>query len=42
MANATIRPYDSDWGHCAASLGNDAGFTEALDSHLRELLDTTH
>ena len=38
MANATLCPYDSDWGHCAASPGNDAGFTEALDNHLRELL----
>lgn len=38
MPGAAFRPHSSDWGHCAASPGNDAGFTAALDANLRELL----
>ncbi len=38
MPNAEFRPYASDWGHCAASPGNDPGFTAALEANLRELL----
>ncbi len=40
MPNASLRPYDSPWGHCAASPGNDAGFTATLDQYIRELLQT--
>ncbi|MEM9125501.1 MAG: alpha/beta fold hydrolase [Pseudomonadota bacterium] len=39
MPNADFRPYSSAFGHCAASPGNDAGFTAALDTAIRELLD---
>lgn len=38
MPNADYRPYASPWGHCAASPGNDAGFTQALDDAIAELL----
>lgn len=38
MPNAEFRPYDSPWGHCAASPGNDARFTRALDQAISELL----
>lgn len=38
MSNADLRPYDSPWGHCAASPGNDPGFEAALDANIRELL----
>ena len=39
MPNAELRPYSSPWGHCAANPGNDPGFTAALDSNIRELLN---
>lgn len=39
MPNTEFRPYDSPFGHCAASPGNDAGFTAALDAAIRELLE---
>ena len=38
IPNAELRPYDSAWGHCAASPGNDSGFEAALDDGIRELL----
>ncbi|KIC39093.1 hypothetical protein RA27_17810 [Ruegeria sp. ANG-R] len=38
IPNAVFRPYDSPWGHCAANPGNDSGFTAALDTAIRELL----
>lgn len=38
MPNAELRAYDSPWGHCAASPGNDAGFTAALEANIRALL----
>ena len=39
MPRAELRPYDSPWGHCAASPGNDPGFTASLDAALGELLE---
>ena len=38
IPSASCRPYRSEFGHCAASPGNDAGFTEALDANIAELL----
>ncbi|MEM7170052.1 MAG: alpha/beta fold hydrolase [Pseudomonadota bacterium] len=38
MPNAELRTYDSPWGHCAANPGNDAGFTDHLETAIRELL----
>lgn len=38
MPSVDFRPYDSAFGHCAASPGNDAGFTAALDAAAAELL----
>ncbi len=38
MPNADFRPYNSPWGHCAASPGNDAGFTAQLETNIRRLL----
>ena len=38
MPNVRFEPYDSPWGHCAASPGNDAGFTAKLEENIRELL----
>lgn len=38
MPNSSFRPYQSEFGHCAASPGNDAGFTKALDKNIAELL----
>jgi len=38
MSNAELRVYDSPFGHCAPSPGNDAGFTAALDLAINELL----
>ena len=35
---AKFRPYRSEFGHCAANPGNDAGFTEALEQNIAELL----
>ena len=37
--NAELRIYNSIWGHCVASPGNDKGFEEALDKAIRDLLD---
>ena len=38
MPSAKFHPYDSPFGHCAASPGNDAGFTMTLDAAAAELL----
>ncbi len=38
MPRAELRAYDSPWGHCAASPGNDPGFTAHLDRAIGELL----
>ena len=38
MPNAELRPYDSPWGHCAASPGNDPGFTAQLEENMRDCL----
>lgn len=38
MPNAELRVYDSPFGHCAPSPGNDAGFTAALDEAIVDLL----
>lgn len=38
MPNAAFRPYSSEFGHCAANPGNDAGFARALDEHIALLL----
>ena len=40
MRNAELRIYDSPWGHCVASPGNDPEFTRFLDSAISELLET--
>ena len=40
MRNAELRIYDSPWGHCVASPGNDPKFTRFLDSAIAELLET--
>ncbi|MEE9586896.1 MAG: alpha/beta fold hydrolase [Hyphomicrobiaceae bacterium] len=39
IGNCELRTYDSPFGHCAASPGNDPGFTEALEEATRDLLD---
>ena len=39
MQNAELRIYDSPWGHCVASPGNDPEFTRFLDSAISELLE---
>lgn len=38
IPGAIFRPYASDFGHCAANPGNDAGFTAQLDANIQELL----
>lgn len=40
MPNASFRPVISDFGHCAANPGNDAGFTAQLDANINELLQS--
>ncbi|MEC9461460.1 MAG: alpha/beta fold hydrolase [SAR324 cluster bacterium] len=40
MQNAELRIYDSPWGHCVASPGNDPKFTRFLDSAISELVET--
>lgn len=39
MPNAELRVYESPWGHCVASPGNDPAFARFLDDCLRELLE---
>jgi homoserine O-acetyltransferase len=34
-----LRVYESPWGHCVASPGNDPGFESYLDQAINELLD---
>ena len=41
MVNAELRPFDSPWGHCVASPGNEPAFEAFLDSCIRELLNET-
>jgi homoserine O-acetyltransferase len=38
MPNVEVRPYDSPWGHCVASPGNDPGFAAFLDDCIRRSL----
>ena len=38
MPNARFRPYESPWGHCVASPGNDPAFHRFLDDAIAELL----
>ena len=39
MPNAELRTFNSPWGHCVASPGNDPEFTSFLDSAISELLE---
>lgn len=38
MAKAELRPFDSPWGHCVASPGNEPAFQRFLDEAFAELL----
>ena len=38
IANSMFRPVASDFGHCAANPGNDAGFQRSLDENIALLL----
>ncbi len=38
MPNADLRPFDSPWGHCVASPGNEPAFARFLDHCASELL----
>ena len=39
MPNASLRPFDSPWGHCVANPGNDQQFEVFLDNCINELLE---
>ena len=39
ITNVALRPFSSEFGHCAANPGNDAAFTRALDNNISELLE---
>lgn len=39
IANAELRVYESPWGHCVASPGNDPEFQQYLDNAISELID---
>ena len=39
MANAEMRVFQSPWGHCVASPGNEPAFAQFLDACIAELLD---
>ena len=39
IPNGELRIYESPWGHCVASPGNDPEFERFLDQAIRELLD---
>ena len=39
IPNAELRIYDSPWGHCVASPGNDKEFSRFLDLAISELLE---
>ncbi len=41
MPNAELRPFESVWGHCAASPGNEPEFVSFLDRAINEVLDAT-
>lgn len=41
MPNAEFRPYESPWGHCVASPGNDPEFGRFLDRAITEVLQIT-
>ena len=38
IPNASLRPYDSPFGHCVANPGYDKGFELELDKNINELL----
>jgi len=38
MANAEFQPFDSPWGHCVASPGNEPVLARFLDQCVNELL----
>lgn len=38
MPNAELRPFDSPWGHCVASPGNEPAFARFLDRCISDLL----
>ena len=40
IPKASFRPHQSEFGHCAASPGNDPDFTAALDRNISDLLDS--
>ena len=39
IKNASLRPIDSPFGHCAANPGNDKNFELQLDKNISELLN---
>ncbi len=39
IPNGELRVYESPWGHCVASPGNDPEFERYLDQAIRELID---
>ena len=39
ITNGELRVYESPWGHCVASPGNDPGFASYLDRSISELID---
>ena len=39
IANASLRPFNSPYGHCAANPGNDKNFEKKLDKNISELLN---
>lgn len=39
IKNGELRIYQSAWGHCVASPGNDPAFEEYLDQAIKQLLD---
>ena len=38
IPNASLRPHDSPFGHCAANPGYDKSFELELDNNISELL----
>jgi len=39
IPNASLRPFNSPYGHCAANPGNDKNFEKKLDKNISELLN---
>jgi len=39
LQNGELRIYESPWGHCVASPGNDSGFQAFLDQAISDLID---